>query len=183
LDVSKLSVGNGVHGAPPTELDRKNAQGLSKLISSSIGEIVVVLSRSQTFKHFAFADIEWMVLPPVFAGQFLVLEAADSVRGFSVPVAAIAWAGVSPDVDQRLTQTAGQPMRLRPDDWTSGEHVWLIYVVGDPRALELGLRACAEGPLKDRTVKMITRTADGRPQIQLLHELIDGRPQTPGDQS
>jgi hypothetical protein len=62
-------------------------------------------------------------------------------------------------------------MRLRPDEWTSGELLWLIHVVGYPRILELGLRACAEGPLKDSTVKMITRTADG-PQIQPLHDLI-----------
>jgi hypothetical protein len=44
----------------------------------------VVLSRAQMFKHYVLSDIEWMVMPPVFGGQFLVLEATDSVRGFSV---------------------------------------------------------------------------------------------------
>ncbi|MEO1205118.1 MAG: toxin-activating lysine-acyltransferase [Pseudomonadota bacterium] len=44
----------------------------------------------------------------------------------------ITWARVSTDVDTRMSEIAGkQPLRLRPDEWTSGEIYWLIDAVGD----------------------------------------------------
>jgi hemolysin-activating ACP:hemolysin acyltransferase len=35
----------------------------SKLFAASVGDMVVVLSRSPSHKHYSLADIEWMVLP------------------------------------------------------------------------------------------------------------------------
>ncbi|WP_158816036.1 toxin-activating lysine-acyltransferase [Methylocapsa sp. S129] len=48
----------------------------SKLFAASIGDIVVVLSRSPAHKHYSLAHIEWMALPPVAAGQFYVAAGA-----------------------------------------------------------------------------------------------------------
>ena len=60
-------------GAPPQGLQLDRTQvgaAISKLISASIGDLVVVMSKSPAHKHYSLADIEWMVLPPVLAGQF-----------------------------------------------------------------------------------------------------------------
>jgi cytolysin-activating lysine-acyltransferase len=145
----------------------------SKLIAASIGDLVVVLSRSPAHKHYSLADIEWMVLPPVMTGQFYVVEAADKERGFRAPVACLTWALVSEEVDRRLaTQAAGPRMRLRPDEWRSGDVVWLIDAVGSAEGVRAGLRWLKEGPFSERAIKLIGVEEAGRPKVQLLDDLF-----------
>jgi cytolysin-activating lysine-acyltransferase len=124
---------------------------LSKLFAASIGDVVVVLSRSPAHKHYSLADIEWKVLPPLAAGQFYVAEAADKERGFRAPVAVLTWALVSEEVDRRLSeQGVGRGARLRPDEWQSGEIAWLIDAVGSAEGVTAGLRWLKDGPFRER---------------------------------
>ena len=62
-------------GGPP-ELTPEQARlavgAMSKLVSASVGDVVVVMSRAPSHEHYSLADIEWMVLPPVLADQFYV---------------------------------------------------------------------------------------------------------------
>ena len=67
-------------------------------------------------------------------------------------------------------------MRLKPEDWNSGEHVWLIDIVGEPRALKGALKAVAEGPLKGRDVSFVVRGPNGEHRMQKLHDLVAGPP-------
>jgi len=57
----------------------------SKLFAANTGDMVVVLSRSSAYKHHSLADIEWMVMPPVSAGQFFVVEAMGEKHGYRAP--------------------------------------------------------------------------------------------------
>ena len=91
---------------PPKQV----AAAMSKLISASIGEIAVVFARAEATKHHQLADIEWLIMPAVLSGQFYVVEATDKQSGVSAPVAAVTWARVSAEVDQRLTENVGQPI-------------------------------------------------------------------------
>jgi hemolysin-activating ACP:hemolysin acyltransferase len=153
----------------------------SKLISANIGDLVVILSRSPAHKHYSFADLEWMVLPPVLAGQCYIVEARHREQGFRTPIAALTWAFVSEDVDKRLAQQcAGSRVCLRPDEWRSGEIAWLIDVVGVAEGVEAGLRWLKDGPFKDRTLKLFTNRANAR-QIATLDQLTC--PASYGDQS
>ena len=135
---------------------------LSKLVASSIGDMVVVLSRSPAHKHYSLADIEWMVLPPVFHGQFYLVEAAHKERGFRAPIAAVTWAFVSEEVDRRLAeQGAGSRTRLRPDEWKCGEIAWLIDAVGSAEGIKAALRWLKDRPFKDKSLKLIAQGSDG----------------------
>lgn len=71
------------------------ASATSKVFAASIGDITIVLSRSPAHKHYSLADIEWLVLPPVAAGQFYVVEATHNGHGFRVPISVVTWAFVS----------------------------------------------------------------------------------------
>lgn len=147
------------------------AATISKLISAAIGEAVLVLSRSPTHKHFALADIEWMVLPPVLSGQAFISEATNKDNGTRVPIALVTWAGVSAEVDRRLTEGVGTPMRLRPDEWTSGDIVWIIDAVGDQRVVTGALARLLGGPLKDRDAKVVMRDGGGQLKIASLRDV------------
>jgi cytolysin-activating lysine-acyltransferase len=148
---------------------------LSKLVAASIGDMVVVLSRSPAHKHYSLADIEWMVMPPVAAGQFYVVEATDKERGFRVPIAAVTWAFVSQDIDARLREGAGQRVRLRPDEWKSGEIGWLIDAVGEGKGLEAALQWLRTGPFKERRLNLVARDKQGSVAASTLEALIADR--------
>lgn len=175
--------------SPDVPVATTGAQGLSKeaigaatlkLISASIGDIVVLFSRSPKHKHFSLADIEWLVLPAVFSGQFFIAEASNAETGHRAPVAIVTWARVSPEVDQRLTENVGKPLRLRPDEWSSGEALWLIDAVGDPGSVVGALQALLQGPFKDRDVKVAAVDAQGAPHVEMLRDLAARAKQTAG---
>ena len=170
-------------GANPRELGEQLLKSLdkahlaaaaSKLLAASIGDIVVILSRSPAHKHYSLADIEWMVLPAVLTGQFYVVEAAHKEHGFRAPIAFITWAFVSEQVERRLAeQGSGPRVRLRPDEWKSGEIAWLIDAVGSPEGINAGLRWLREGPFRERALKLIVRDAD-RARATTLDQLNPG---------
>ncbi len=164
---------DGVAGTAGAQGFSKEAIGAatSKLISASIGDSAVVFSRSAKHKHYALADIEWLVLPAVFSGQFFIAEASNPETGHRAPVAVVTWARVSAEVDERLTENVGKPSRLRPDEWSSGEILWLIDAVGDPRAVATSLKTLLSGPFKDGDVKIPSLDATGTPCIELLRAI------------
>lgn len=160
------------HHAPPPLPKTAVGAALSKMIAAAIGDIVVVMSRAPGRKHHALGDIEWMVLPPVLARQFYVAEAAAKDTGFRAPIAVVTWARVSTEVDRRLTENAGrEPVRLRPDEWTSGEQHWLIDLIGNPAGLRSALRDLRAGALKDKDVKVLVREQSGAARVATLAEL------------
>ncbi len=86
------------------------------------------------------------------------------LRSVTVPVPA--------EVDAKLTKTAGTQIRLRPDEWTSGEILWLVDLVGDPKGISVALSALMRGALKDQTVKVAVLDAAGVAKIDTLDVLI-----------
>jgi cytolysin-activating lysine-acyltransferase len=149
----------------------------SKRFSASVGEIVMLLSRSPTHKHYSLADIEWMVLPAVMTDQFYIVEAAHKTNGLRVPIAFMAWAFVSDEIDRRLAaQDTGPRVRLRPDEWKSGEIAWLIDAVGSDEGVNIGLRWLKRASFKERDLKLIVRGAD-KAQVETLDHLISAAPE------
>jgi len=146
----------------------------SKLFAASIGDMVVVLSRSPAHKHYSLADIEWMVMPPVSMGQFYVVEATDTKHGFRSPVAAVTWAFVSDEVDQLLQKQAESLRRLRPDQWNCGAIGWLLDAAGDVDGVRKALQWLAEGPFKERPLKMTVHGA-GATKVTTLDALLAER--------
>jgi len=114
--------------------------------------IISVLMRSPHYKHYTLTDLEWLVVPPALLGQCLTMEA--NVNGRSTPVAVAVWALVSEDVDNRLSASQAIPIRLRPEEWRSGDILWLVDVVGDSSALPTFLRHLHTKVFGGRKVKM-----------------------------
>ena len=160
-------------GAGPNELTPEQARmavgAMSKLVSASVGDLVVVMSRSPAHKHYSLADIEWMVLPPVLANQFHVADAAHKETGARAPVAAITWARVSQEVDRKLTAHTGTQLpRLRPDEWTSGAIIWIIDMVGDPQGLSVAIKQLQETVWQGEEVKVVVMGFGSERTVRVL---------------
>ena len=89
-------------------------------MAQTFAQAVAVLMRDRNFRSMRLADLEWLVLPPVMAGQFRLAQAPAPLAragagegGVLVPVAVALWARVSPEIDKRLSDDLEKPLHLR----------------------------------------------------------------------
>ncbi len=171
--------------AGPAVLDaedlRKRAT-IAKQVAASFGEIVTLLLRSQGDRKRPISDLEWMVIPALQTGQFAVADAQSKETGTVVPLAAVLWAMVSESVDQRLSQSLDQPLRLEPQEWRSGSIPWVIAAFGDTKVVGGLLQQLAGSVFKAQPAKMRARSADGKPFVGRI-ELADPSAQNKAGQN
>jgi cytolysin-activating lysine-acyltransferase len=153
-------------------------------MAQTFAQIVAVLMRDPNFRNLRVADLEWLVLPPVMAGQFRLGHAAQAAPGRTqqgkapqdktgqggifVPVAVALWARVSPEIDKSLSENLDKQARLHPSQWASGDNVWLMVAAGDPRAVPQFLKQLADTEFKGQHVKMRLRGSDGKVVVKTL---------------
>src|SRR5215510_2623391 len=139
---AKASDGNGANEARA----RRPGDARQARFGQTFSQVVAVLMRDQNFRNMRIADLEWLVLPPIMAGQFRLAHMPAPPRpgepakptdkgGVLVPVAVALWARVSPQIDKGLSENLDKPVRLRTNQWASGDIIWLMAVAGDRRAI------------------------------------------------
>lgn len=106
--------------------------GQKPTVSHMLGELTWLLSQSPTHKHFTLGDLEWLVMPAILLEQFRVFHGEKHPLGFAL------WAHLSEEAEKRLNDTvfSGQGARLRPDEWKSGDRLWLVEMVAPFATLE-----------------------------------------------
>jgi cytolysin-activating lysine-acyltransferase len=164
--------------APPTAPAKKPVKPQDSLelrMARNFSHAVAVLMRDQNFRKMPLGELEWLVLPPLMAGQFRLGQlpqktSATSEGGMMVPVALALWARVSPEIDKMLSEKLDEPIRLAPNQWASGDRLWLIALAGDPRAMPPFLRQLGETAFKDKVVKQRKRAANGEVVVAMLGE-------------
>jgi hemolysin-activating ACP:hemolysin acyltransferase len=161
----------GATGGPASEEARRRAAAAVRH-SLAFAQIVSILMHSPRYRHYTLGDLEWLVLPPLLTGQCSVAEAKSKENGASVPVAVALWASVSADVDRRLTENLSTPIRLRPDEWRSGDILWLIDAVGDRRVVPGLLKQLADNTLKGREIKVRGRGEGGKVEVKNLQTTL-----------
>ena len=183
---------NGSTPQPPTATQEKKPiarprDARQARFAQSFSQIVAVLMRDPNFRNMRLADLQWLVLPPVMAGQFKLAQvpipqgrakgqeagkapqgATAQEGGVLVPMAVALWARVSPEIDKGLSESLEKQVRLRPNQWASGDKVWLMAVAGDPRAKPQFLKQLAETEFKGQHVQMRLRGPDGKAVVKAL---------------
>lgn len=157
--------------APASALDAeelKRRAAISREFSARLGEVVSLLIRSRLHRFSLLAELEWMILPAIAARQVRIVEGVSQETGLVAPVAAILWASVSPEVDQRLSHSIDLPIKLKPEEWRSGDIVWIVEAVGEPRVVTASLQHLKQNEFKNRLVRMRVKGADGKPAIGRL---------------
>ena len=160
---------------PPDELRRRAAA--SKAMAANLGEIVAVMMRVAPYRHMALADLEWMVMPALACGQFSVAEARSPASGFAAPVAVVLWARVSAEISERLAGETTSTINLKPHEWRSGDHVWVVDAIGEPRIIAAMMQRLRRGDWAGKPVRLRTRTADGRTVVRTLAPMARATPE------
>ncbi len=117
---SAAPAGMGEPAADEAAVDAA-AEGKRESLAQIFGEIAWMLTRSPGHRHFFIGDMDWLILAPVARSQFRLYR--DEERK---PVGLVLWAYLNEENEERLK--AGGT-RLRPDDWASGDKLWIIEVV------------------------------------------------------
>lgn len=143
------SNGAGAQGAPQPE--PAGSEPIDKV--TAMGHGIWLMSQVATHKHFFIADIEWMLVPPVATGQFRLW------RNEGLPVGFATWALLSDEAEKRILE--GGIRRLAPNDWNSGENVWLMDVIAPFGGREEAVREIKEQVFPGKTVKALQAAPDG----------------------
>jgi cytolysin-activating lysine-acyltransferase len=138
----------------------------AKALSAAFGDIVSVLAQSANAKERPLSDLQWLVVPALLTGQYRLGEGYSASRGFSAPAGVVLWASVSDEVDRRLSANPEAPIRLAPQEWKSGDNLWLVEAAGSPRILSPMLKGLAEKEWRGKRVKLCVRGPDGKSVIQ-----------------
>lgn len=144
-----------VNGAKPKLTDERMQAGLARAqqVHASLGSIVSVMMRSPRYQAVTLGYVQALVSPAIGTGQFAIINARDTERGFAAPVALALWASVSREVDARLSALGDKPMVLPMQDWRSGDIPWLIALVGDRRMAQPLLTNLQDKTFKGQALK------------------------------
>lgn len=155
---------------PASSPDEKAKQRMAaaRHMSATFGEIVALLMRTPEYQSLSLRELETLVMPPLLGGQVSVATAQSKDTGVTVPVGAILWACVSADVATRLASHAGEPIRLSPAEWKSGEIIWVVASAGAGRVLSQMLKELSNRDWAGKDVRIVVRPKDGKPTVATL---------------
>jgi cytolysin-activating lysine-acyltransferase len=120
--------------------------GAARTVSAVLGEVVWLLTQSaQHSRAFFLGDLEWMAMPPIILQQFRMFYAKDR------PIGVVLWAFVNDEVEARLLSGSA---RVRPQDWKSGDKLWIVEACPGPRSGMIAPFGGTDEMLKDLKAKV-----------------------------
>jgi cytolysin-activating lysine-acyltransferase len=118
--------------APSTELTKKFSDVRDR-VHAAVGQVTLALSVVPRYRHQSIADLQTLVVDPLMRDRIAIASERSEDGAGAGSLAGIAfWATVSDTVDAKIReqiQSGTFPISLKPDEWTSGQQVWLLDVI------------------------------------------------------
>ena len=133
-ELPPVSGHEGIEKGDPNPKIEGNISTIRTRIQATFGQMVLALTTAPRYRHQTVADLTHLVLEPLIRDRVAVaLSKPKDEEAPQGPLAGFAiWASVSDDVNAKIQEQikAGAfPVRLKPEDWTSGDTVWLLDVI------------------------------------------------------
>ena len=140
--------------------------GLRSHVRESFGKVAMSMMMMPRYRHQTLADLQHLVLEPLIRDRIAIAQRqGDDVAAQDIAGVAI-WASLSDEAERRLRdQIRGNvwPIRLKADDWNSGENNWLIDVIAADQRSVASVIANFRQVVKGGSLKLhplITRLVD-----------------------
>lgn len=141
----------------------------AKLKAAVFGEIMSVMLQSPRHKNVTLETLARQMVPAFMSDQYVLARAqADNVDVPPTAVGVAFWASVSDEVDSRLSADPLEPIEIKPDEWRSGDIIWLLDIVAAPQVSAALVKSIREKVGADKVIKVRAANADGKPSVKTL---------------
>lgn len=112
----------------------------------ALGPVIMLYLQSPHRRFHFLSDLEWLLLPPLVRNQCKLYTKEE------FPISYASWAFLNAPAEKRLMANGG---RLRPEDWSSGDKLWIIDIVAPFGGIETMLRDLRKNEFSGRTVHIL----------------------------
>ncbi len=155
------------------ETQKPDPEMLSKIallrshVRESFGKVVMALMGLPRYRYQSLGDLQHLVLDPLIRDRIAMAYRNGDDQPEQPDVAGLAiWASVSEEVDVKIRdqiKSGTWPIRLKADDWNSGEINWLLDVIAQDAKATTAVLANFKQVVKDGDLRLhpvITRLVD-----------------------
>tara|TARA_R110002072_G_scaffold223318_1_gene380349 strand:+ start:401 stop:973 length:573 start_codon:yes stop_codon:yes gene_type:complete len=139
--------------------DAAKAQAASQPspVAGILGEAVWLLGRSNAHKHLFISELDWLLVPALQLRQFRIW------RHNAQPVGFASWAYLTQEAADRFVESAkaGRMGRIAPNEWKSGDQLWLIDFLAPFGGSEEMIKELREMIFKGQKIKTLQPAPDG----------------------
>lgn len=170
--------------AEPAPLDPAIVEKIAQVrshIRESFGKVVMAMMMLPRYRNQTLADLQHLVLEPLIRDRVAIAYPGKADNPALADVAGLAiWASVSEEVDGRIREQvkAGTfPVRLKPEDWNSGDINWLLDVIAPDQRATTSVIANFKQVIKDGSLRLhpiITRLVDAETLQKMGAEKMAG---------
>ncbi|AQR73260.1 toxin-activating lysine-acyltransferase [Sphingomonas sp. LM7] len=158
------------NGTSAQQLDPEIAKKLAAVrshVRESFGNVVMTMMMLPRYRNQSLADLQHLVLDPLLRDRVALAYPRDSEEKPMSDVSGVAiWASVSDAVDAKILEqiAAGVfPVRLKGEDWNSGDNNWLLDVIAPDQKTTATVIANFRQLVKEGGLKLhplVTRLVD-----------------------
>lgn len=152
MDEKNMNAGHWNQKAP----NAREGDGEPITLAGVLGEITWVLSQQRTHRYMFIADLEWLVMPPVLAGQYRIFRSKEG------PIGVALWAYLSEKAEKRIAEGLG---RIAPAEWRSGDSLWIIDLIAPFGGEDKMIDEMKKSVFKGQSFKYHKVTPDGQRKI------------------
>ena len=125
-------------------------------IQASVGEVVLAMLNLPRYRSQSLADVMHLVVEPLTRDRIAIAKVGG--EGKLEETAGIAiWASVSDEVDAKIReqiQARVFPVRLKAEDWNSGDTHWLLDVIAPSQKVATAVLANFKQVVKDKPIRI-----------------------------
>jgi len=125
-------------------------------IQASVGEVVLAMLNLPRYRNQSLADVMHLVVEPLTRDRIAIAKVGG--EGKLEETAGIAiWASVSDEVDAKIReqiQARVFPVRLKAEDWNSGDTHWLLDVIAPSQKVATAVLANFKQVVKDKPIRI-----------------------------
>lgn len=157
-------------GATPAAIDPELAARIAAVrthIRESFGKVVMAMMLLPRYRNQTLGDLQHLVLEPLMRDRVAIAYPGGEKAGPLADVAGLAiWASVSEEVDGRIReqiQAGTFPIRLKAEDWNSGDINWLLDVIAPDQRATTNVIANFKQVVKEGSLRLhplVTRLVD-----------------------
>ena len=125
-------------------------------IQASVGEVVLAMVNLPRYRSQTLADAVHLVVEPMIRDRIAIAKSGGEGKVEETAGIAI-WASVSEAVDAKIReqiQARVFPVRLKAEDWNSGETIWLLDVIASSQKVATAVLANFKQVVKDKPVRI-----------------------------